>query len=114
MELLSIDIQMTWSQAFSYASKSGYTLYLILALTCLVVAIGILVKVKSQFKIIAFGVMLMCAGAAIVFKPGSIKFNNEFKMEKPTFDYYKNQSATLTTFWDSLYNNTRLIGASNK
>ena len=112
--LLSIDVQMSWAQAFSYAAKSGYAIYILLAIVCLAIAALVLFKGKSQFKIIAFGFCLMFAVAAIMYKPGTIKFNNHFKMEQSSYDYYKNQSAQLVTFWDSLYNNTRLIGASNK
>jgi len=105
---------MSWGQAFSYASKSGYALYVIMAIAILFFAAIILLKGRSQFRIIAVGFCLMFAGAAIMYKPGTIKFNNQFKMEQADYDYYKNQSAKLGTFWDSLYNNTRLIGASNK
>lgn len=111
--ILSIDVQMTWKQAFYYASESGYLIWILLALVLLAAAAIVLLVSKSQFRIILAGVLLMAAAASFYFKPGSIKFNNEFKMEQGSFDYYKNQSETFDTFFDSLYKANRLKWAAN-
>jgi uncharacterized protein YhhL (DUF1145 family) len=117
-------VSPTWGQSFEFALKSNYTIYVLAGLVLLAAAAFVLLRKDDgdpktdegflqKYKVIFFGVLVAFACVLFYSKPGTIKFQNEKTIEDAAFlKYYQDQDKNLRTFWDSLYNSNRLIGAA--
>jgi len=110
-------IKPTWSQAFYFAFKDGYTWQFGVGLFLLAAAVGViyalaktLLKVKLTNLLLMF--VLVAGGLGFIYaRPGTIKWNNNIKIEKQR---YEGAKGDLPTLWDQLYDERRIVGTSGK
>lgn len=111
----TVTISPSWGQSFHYANSAGQTVWTVIGFILIVVAILVIV-LGSKDKLTFIGVkqglavnlicFVLAAGglAAILIKPGSIKFNNDKVLDK----VYYNQVGEKH-IWDSLENNCLIV-----
>jgi len=111
-------IQPTWGQAFYFAFKDGwYKLQFVLGMLLIVLSVGAVYAIaKNIFKVnlvgILISVILLAGGLAFIYtRPGTIKWNNDIKIEKQRYQEAKDN---LPAFWDQLYNEKRIVGTSGE
>lgn len=112
-------VEPTWGQSFYYSLKDGGGWSLI-AGTIVIIAVivwGTMLK-KNTIKtgLINLAVLFLgLAGAlALIFsRPGTIKWNNNIKIEKVVYEKYKEDN-NLKGLWDVLYTDKRIVGTSGE
>jgi hypothetical protein len=110
-----VTISPTWGQAFYYAYKSGYTLQLVAGIVFILLGFAALIFIPNLGIKIGFGVVLIMAGAAIIYvKPGRIKSENDKAVLQSTYEDAILKTGSSIGIWDSLYNSNRLIAAPSK
>lgn len=110
-------IKPTWGQAFYYNIKSGGRWEIVVGILVLFLSAGLFIAMlKNLFKVNLLNILLMmlllAGSAAFIFTgPGTIKWNNEIRIEKA---YYEQQYKDLPALWDELYSQQRIVGTSGK
>lgn len=110
-------IKPTWGQSFYYAFKWGYTWQVAAGLFLIVASVGMFYAlarylIKVSIVSVPFALLLLAGGVAFIMSlPGTIKGNNNIKIEKQRYDASKDN---LPALWDQLYDEKRIVGTSGK
>lgn len=110
-------IQPTWGQSFYYNLKSGGTVEIVLGLVLFFAAamwFVLLTKkvLNTNLLNILVMVVLLAGSLAFIFSgPGTIKWNNQIRIEKKRYESAKDD---LPALWDELYYEKRIVGTSGQ
>jgi hypothetical protein len=110
-------LQPTWSQSFHYAFQSeAYVIWAITAIAAFMATGWYIVKLSKTgidkpifsasiiFGLMAYGLL------TIYIKPGTIHWENQKAVTAQQYEKYKGNTQS---FFDSVYNDCRLIGAAH-
>lgn len=110
-------LQPSWSQSFHYAFQSEvYVLWAITAIAAFMATAWYIVNLSKNgtdkpiissaiiFGLMAYGLL------AIYIKPGTIHWDNQKTVTAEQYEKYKDNTQP---FFDSVYNDCRLIGAAH-
>lgn len=110
-------IKPTWWQSFYFAFKDGYTWQFAAGLFLIVVSAGMFYAIgryiiKANIVSIPFALLLLAGGVAFIMSlPGTIKSNNNIKVEKQRYEASKGD---LPALWDKFYEERQIVGTSGK
>jgi hypothetical protein len=115
----------SWSDAFSYAFESGYLLPFALAIAVLAIGAFVFIARKNDAEWLGNGFLYEYTGVVlfVIFaialtlfsvKPLSIKTDNEKTVTEETYKYYESKNDNFKTFWDSVYQNNKMLEAAKK
>lgn len=110
-------IKPTWEQSFYFAFKDGYTWQFVAGLLLIAIAIGVFYAIassllKAKLVNLLLMVVLIAGGLGFIYaRPGTIKWNNNIKIEKQRYEAARDD---LPALWDQLYEELRIVGTSGK
>ncbi len=118
-------INPTFGQAVEYAFKTGYSVPLFIGVAIIV---GLIIYMIMRYKMsgrlkdgflfnypfVVVFIGLAIAISLILVKPTGIQTDNEKPVTDAQFEYYQSKGDNFKTFWDSVYNNNRMLGAAKR
>jgi hypothetical protein len=129
-------IKPTWGQSFYFASRAGYTFWLVMGLVLITMVPYVIIKSKRDEPLLKIGkwkfdplanqkhggrniniicfILLAAGGACIYLQPGNVKWRNYKSIDKAHYEKVVSENGSSKPIWDSLLTNGLIIGGPNK
>jgi hypothetical protein len=124
--IMTVVPELSWGQAFDYAMRSGHIVNLVFGTIALGLFVFLITRsggkkkasqpesIIEKYRVVISAPFFMAAVAFVLVKPGNIQWNNAHELSNEQAKYYQEKSPDYSTYWDSLYDANRMIGAAKK